>query len=90
MASISVDPDVLDQKAKDIRSYKSQHDEAISKLNALVSGLDGEWVGTAKTNYVNSFNEFKSTFQSFSDRMEELAAAIETKASEYRAADSQG
>ena len=50
MANIKVDPDVLDQKAKDIRTYKSQHDEAIQKLNALVDGLSAEWLGTANTN----------------------------------------
>ena len=89
MANIKVDPDVLDQKAKDIRSYKQQHDEAISKLNALVSALDGEWIGTAKTNYVNSYNEFKSTFERFSGQMEEMAKALEKKAIEYRQADNQ-
>ena len=78
------------QKAKDIRTYKSQHDEAIQKLNALVDGLSAEWLGTAKTNYVNSYNEFKSSFTTFSERMEELAKALETKATEYRAADNQG
>ena len=90
MANIKVAPDVLDQKAKDIRTYKSQHDEAIQKLNALVDGLSAEWLGTAKTNYVNSYNEFKSSFTTFSERMEELAKALETKATEYRAADNQG
>lgn len=90
MANIQVDPDVLDQKAKDIRTYKQQHDEAITKLNALVDALNGEWVGTAKTNYVNSYNEFKSSFTSFSEKIEALAKALETKAAEYRAADNQG
>lgn len=89
MANIKVDPDVLDQKAKDIRSYKTQHDEAITKLNSLVSALDGEWVGTAKTNYVNSYNEFKSTFDRFSNQMEEMAKSLEKKAIEYRQADNQ-
>lgn len=89
MASIKVDPDVLDQKAKDIRSYKTQHDEAINKLNALVTSLDGEWVGNAKNNYTNSFNEFKSTFGNFSEKIEALAVQLEKKAAEYRAADNQ-
>ena len=89
MANIKVDPDVLEQKAKDIRSYKQQHDEAINKLNSLVSALDGEWVGTAKNNYVNSSNEFKSSFNSFSEKIEALAVQLEKKAAEYRAADNQ-
>lgn len=89
MANIKVDPDVLDQKAKNIRTYKQQHDDAISNLNSLVDGLNGEWIGTAKTNYVNSYNEFKGSFNSFSERMEELAKALEKKAAEYRAADNQ-
>lgn len=89
MANIKVDPDVLDQKAKDIRTYKQQHDDAISKMNSLVAALDGEWVGTAKTNYVNSYNEFKSSFDKFSNQMEEMAKALEKKATEYRAADNQ-
>ncbi len=90
MANIKVDPDVLDQKAKDIRTYKNQHDEAITKLNTLVDGLEGEWIGTAKTNYVNSFNDFKSTFNTFSERMEELATKLEERATQYRSADAQG
>ncbi len=56
----------------------------------MVDGLSAEWLGTAKTNYVNSYNEFKSSFTTFSERMEELAKALETKATEYRAADNQG
>ena len=90
MANIKVDPDVLDQKAKTIREYKNQHDDAITKLNALVDGLEGEWVGVSKTNYVNAYNDFKGTFSNFSQRMEELALSLEKKASEYRVADSQG
>ncbi len=90
MAQIKVDPDVLDQKAKDIRTYKQQHDDAINKLNSLVNALDGEWVGVSKTNYVNAYNEFQSTFNQFSERIEDLAKALEEKASNYRAADNQG
>lgn len=90
MANIKVDPDVLDQRAKDVRTYKSQHDEAISKLNSLVSSLDAEWVGTAKNNYVASYEQFKSTFDNFSQQIEELAKALEKKANDYRSADAQG
>lgn len=90
MANIKVDPDLLDQKAKEIRNYKTTHDDAISKLNTLVETLNSEWIGTAKTNYVNSYNEFKGTFTTFSENMEQLAKALETKATEYRAADNQG
>lgn len=89
MANIKVDPDVLDQKAKDIRTYKQQHDDAISKLNSLVSALDGEWIGTAKNNYVSSYNEFKSTFDRFSNQMEEMAKALEKKAQDFRFTDGQ-
>lgn len=87
MANIKVDPDVLRQKAKDIRTYKQQHDDAITKLNTLVSGLDAEWVGTAKTNYVTSYNEFKSTFDRFSAQMEEMAKKLEVKAGDFEVAD---
>ena len=87
MANIKVDPDVLDQKAKDIRTYKQQHDDAITKLNTLVNALDAEWVGTAKNNYVTSYNEFKSTFDRFSTQMEEMAKKLNDKAEEFRRVD---
>ena len=90
MANIKVDPDVLDQKAANIRQYRQQHDEAIDKLVTLVNGLDGEWVGSAKNNFTNSFNEYKGSFSTFSQRMEDLAKALDAKAKEYRAADNQG
>lgn len=89
MANIKVDPDVLDQKAKNIRQYKQQHDEAIKNLESLVSNLDAEWLGNAKTNYVNSFNQFKGTFANFTETIEQLAVALEKQAAAYRAADAQ-
>ena len=90
MADIRVDPDILDQKAKDIRTYKQQHDDAITKLNSLVDALNSEWLGTAKSNYVNAYQEFKGSFNAFSERMEELAKALENMANKYRIADGQG
>ena len=40
MALIQVTPDLLNGKANELRTYKSQHDEAMSKMRTLIYGLN--------------------------------------------------
>ena len=54
MAIIQVTPEVLNSKAGEVRSLKSQHDETISKLRSLVLALNETWKGEAQDAFVPS------------------------------------
>ena len=45
MAQIEITPDTLRAKATEVRGYKSEHDDVITKLTSLVHGLNDQWKG---------------------------------------------
>ena len=48
MALIQVTPDLLIGKSNELRGLKAQHDEAMSKMRALILGLNEIWKGEAQ------------------------------------------
>lgn len=87
MAQILVNPDTLRGKAADVRNYRSQHDEVITRLKALVSGLNETWQGNAQTAFVSSFEGMQSTFTQFSELLEDYARTMEAFANKMEAED---
>lgn len=87
MASIRMNPDLLDQKASEVRTYKAQHDEAIAKIKALVASLTEFWEGDAQKNFEANFNSMESTFNAFSESLESYAKDMNKTAEAFRIAD---
>lgn len=77
MAQILVNPETLRAKANDVRNYRSQHDEIITRLKALVNGLNETWQGNAQTAFVSNFEGMQPTFAQFSELLEGYAKAME-------------
>lgn len=87
MAIIQITPEVLNSKATEVRSLKSQHDETIAKLRSLVLSLNETWKGDAQNAFVAKFESMQSTFTSFSEMLEGYAKLMDTAARELQATD---
>ena len=87
MAIIQVTPEVLNSKAGEVRSLKSQHDETISKLRSLVLALNETWKGEAQDAFVAKFESMQSTFTNFSEMLESYAKLMDTAARELQTTD---
>ena len=55
MAIIQITPEVLNSKANEVRSLKSQHDDTMAKLRSLVLSLNETWKGEAQDAFVAKF-----------------------------------
>lgn len=87
MALIQVTPELLEAKASEVRSMKSEHDEIMAKMTSLVHALDDIWKGEAQSAFVAKFDGMQSTFTNFSEMLEGYAALMDTSAATLREAD---
>ena len=88
MALIQVTPDLLTAKAAELRSYKSQHDDEMAKMRALVNGLNEIWKGDAQDAFVTKFESMQPTFNNFSEMLEGYAKLMDTAAKQLSETDS--
>lgn len=87
MAIIQVTPETLRQKASDVRTYKSEHDDVIAKLKTLVNGLNETWKGEAQDAFLAKFESMQSTFTNFSEMLEGYAKLMDTAATQLENTD---
>ena len=87
MALIQVTPDLLTGKANELRGYKGQHDEAMSKMRTLVMGLNEIWKGEAQDAFVAKYESMQSTFNNFSQMLEDYARLMDMTAAKMQDAD---
>ena len=87
MALIQVTPDLLNGKATELRGLKSQHDEAMTKMRTLISGLNEVWKGDAQDAFVAKYESMQSTFNNFSQMLEEYAKLMNTAAQKLQETD---
>lgn len=80
MALIQVTPDLLNGKATELRGLKSQHDEAMNRMRALIMGLNEVWKGDAQDAYVAKYESMQGMFQQFSELLEGYAQLMNTAA----------
>ncbi|MDO4809034.1 MAG: WXG100 family type VII secretion target [Eubacteriales bacterium] len=87
MALIQVTPDLLNGKAGELRTYKAQHDEAMSKMRTLIMGLNEIWKGEAQDAFVAKYESMQSTFTNFSQMLEDYAKLMDTAAQRLQETD---
>ena len=87
MALIQVTPDLLNGKANELRTYKSQHDEAMSKMRTLIYGLNEVWKGEAQDAFLAKYESMQSTFTNFSQMLEDYAKLMDTDAQRLQETD---
>lgn len=90
MSKIIANPDELNAIAAEIARLREEgHDPLVQKLNDLVEEINANWTGDAETSFIRAYEELKSSFTTFSERMKELADALKMQAMQYRIADQQ-
>ena len=87
MALIQVTPDLLTGKANELRTLKSSHDEAMSKMRTLIYGLNEIWKGDAQNAYVQKYESMQATFTNFSEMIEGYAKLMDTAAAKLQETD---
>lgn len=89
MARIQVTPELLREKATEVRGLKDENTAVIQKLTALVNGLTDIWQGEAQIAFQTKFDSMKSTFTQFEQLLESYAADLSTNATIYEQAEEQ-
>ncbi len=87
MALIQVTPETLRSKAADVRTYRSEHDEVISRLKNLVYALNEVWKGDAQDAFLAKFESMQSTFTNFSELLEGYSKLMDAAANELESTD---
>ena len=87
MALIQVTPDLLNSKANELRGYKDQHDDAMTKMRSLLMGLNDVWKGDAQDAFVAKYESMQSTFTNFSQMLEDYAKLMNTAANRMQETD---
>lgn len=87
MATIQVTPELLREKAKELRNYRTEHDEVIQKAKSLVNALPEQFKGEAAESFIQKFNGMESTFKSFSEMLESFAVKLDNNANTLENAD---
>ena len=87
MALIQVTPDLLNSKANELRGYKDQHDDAMTKMRSLIMGLNDVWKGDAQDAFVAKYESMQSTFTNFSQMLEDYAKLMNTAANRMQETD---
>ena len=87
MAGIVVTPTILREKASTLKTYRDEHDATIEKIRVLVNNLSEVYKGESATAYIERFNGLKSTFDNFSQLLEDLAQQLIEDANRFEEAD---
>lgn len=87
MATIQVTPDLLTDKARELRELKGHNDEAMAKMRTLILGLNEIWKGDAQTAFVEKYESMQFTFDRFSQMLEDYAKLMDTAADKMQEAD---
>lgn len=87
MALIQVTPDLLNGKANELRGLKSTHDEAMAKMRTLIMGLNEIWKGEAQDAFVAKYESMQTTFNNFSQMLEDYSKLMETAAQKLQETD---
>lgn len=90
--TILVSPETLRGHANAVRNFKSDHDGVMQQLTSLINSLEGEWKGEAQQALYNEYHGMQSTFNAFSEllnqfavQMDEDATSMETRDQELAA-----
>lgn len=87
MALIQVTPDLLNGKATELRGIKDEHDQAMLRMRTLILGLNEIWKGDAQDAFVAKYESMQTTFQSFSQMIDDYATLMNTTAQTMQESD---
>ena len=77
---IRITPDQMRQRANDYRREAETVNGVISKMDALLQQLQGEWEGAASESYAARYTELKPGFLKAEALIHEIATALDSTA----------
>ena len=89
MALIKITPETLESQAKQLRSYKDQHESTYGQIKTLVNNLVNDWQGEAQSAFQNSFTQKDTVFKQFAQEMENFAQFMDRAAQTMRQTEEQ-
>ena len=87
---ILVNPGDLMNKSNQIRSYKENHHDVMTKMTNLVIHMCEVWQGEAQDAFVNKYSSMQQIFDNFEKNLEDFADLMEKIAKEMEKADQDG
>lgn len=87
MALIQVTPELLTSKANELRGLKQEHDDAMAKMRNLIMGINEVWRGEAQDAYIAKYESMQTTFNNFSQMLEEYAKLMDTASQRLQESD---
>ena len=91
MASvILVNPETMKQQSNEIRRYKQDHIDVMTKITNLVMSLGEVWQGEAQTAFVSKYFSMQNVYTSFENALEEFAVLMDKVATEMTNTDKSG
>jgi WXG100 family type VII secretion target len=87
MAEIKVTPQVLKQKAEDLRAYNAQFRSEVQKMVGYEQQLAGMWEGESQRAFRKAFNDDRMKMDTFARNIDNYVQALLTDAQRYEAAE---
>ena len=76
------DTDGMRVKADEIRRMSTDYEQVMSRMTTLINNLDQVWNAPATRTFQESYAQFQTTFQNFSDKMVNYAVKLELAAND--------
>lgn len=86
---IQMTPELLNEKAREIRKLREEHDGVIRNMDTLIHGLDAIWKGESQASYVAKFEGMSQTFLNFSEMIEQYAVLMDNSARQMQEKDAE-
>ncbi len=77
---IRITPDDMRSRANEYRAEADTVNGVISKMDQLLTALQGEWEGSASEAYAERYAELKPGFQKAEELIREIAEALDSTA----------
>lgn len=88
--TILVNPDTLKEQSNQIRQYKEQHQEMMTKMTNLVLTIGEVWQGEAQAAFIAKYQSMQPVYDSFNEALDEFAELMQKVADEMQNADRSG
>ena len=87
MAQIQIDPDHVEQVAKQFQAKRQESEQIIQHLRSQINSLEGQWEGMTKQRFFNDFQEAEQNMKNFTLLLENISTALKQIATKFRQTD---
>lgn len=77
---IRITPDQMRSRANEYRTEADKVSDVISRMDSLLSALQGEWEGAASESYAGRYAELRPSFVRAEELIREIASALDATA----------